>query len=146
MSQIFDVLVVSVKVKVKFMLSLLGGGYGEAPWRFLGDLCRLEAEMEALDDCPDDSDDESMAIAQLLLRQQCYRINDGAFAAFADSIRRRRMLSLLANAGSTRHGIDRMRRLQACLLSRMGEPMRRDDLITIDAEDILSSRVSHAAP
>ena len=103
--------------------------------------------MEALDDCPDDSDDESMAIAQLLLRQQCYRINDGAFAAFADSIRRRRMFSLFANAGSIRHGIDRMRRLQAnCLLSRMGEPMRRDDLITIDAEDILSSRVSHAAP
>ena len=92
--------------------------------------------MEALDDCPDDSDDESMAIAQLLLRQQCYRINDGAFAAFADSIRRRRMFSLFANAGSIRHGIDRMRRLQAnCLLSRMGEPMRRDDLITIDAEE-----------
>ena len=65
--------------------------------------------MEALDDCPDDSDDESMAIAQLLLRQQCYRINDGAFAAFADSIRCRRMFSLFANAGSIRHGIDRMR-------------------------------------
>lgn len=73
--------------------------------------------------------------------------NDGAFAVFADSIRRRRMLLLFANARSIRHGIDRMRRLQANrLLSRMGEPMRRDELITIDAENILRSRVSYAAP
>jgi hypothetical protein len=57
------------------------------------------------------------------------------------------MLLLFANARSIRHGIDRMRRLQANrLLSRLGEPMRRDELIMIDAENILSSRVSYAAP
>jgi len=93
-------------------------------------------------DFPDYSDDELMAIAQLLLRQQNYRFGDGALQAFTDYIRRRRQLPFFANARSMRNAIDRMRLRQANrLFSRMGEPMTRDDLITISADDILSSRV-----
>ena len=93
-------------------------------------------------DFPDYSNDELMAIAQLLLRQQNYRLADGATQAFTDYIRRRRQLPFFANARSMRNAIDRMRLRQANrLFSRMGEPMTRDDLITISADDILSSRV-----
>ena len=93
-------------------------------------------------DFPDYSNDELMAIAQLLLRQQNYRFGDGALQAFTDYIRRRRQLPFFANARSMRNAIDRMRLRQANrLFSRMGEPMTRDDLITISADDILSSRV-----
>ena len=93
-------------------------------------------------DFPDYSNDELMAIAQLLLRQQNYRLADGATQAFTDYIRRRRQLPFFANARSMRNAIDRMRLRQANrLFSRMGEPMNRDDLITISADDILSSRV-----
>jgi len=93
-------------------------------------------------DFPDYSNDELMAIAQLLMRQQNYRLADGATQAFTDYIRRRRQLPFFANARSMRNAIDRMRLRQANrLFSRMGEPMTRDDLITISADDILSSRV-----
>jgi len=93
-------------------------------------------------DFPDYSNDELMAIAQLLLRQQNYRLADGATQAFTDYICRRRQLPFFANARSMRNAIDRMRLRQANrLFSRMGEPMTRDDLITISADDILSSRV-----
>ena len=93
-------------------------------------------------DFPDYSNDELMAIAQLLLRQQNYRFGDGALQAFTKYIRRRRQLPFFANARSMRNAIDRMRLRQANrLFSRMGEPMTRDDLITISADDILSSRV-----
>ena len=93
-------------------------------------------------DFPDYNNDELMAIAQLLLRQQNYRFGDGALQAFTEYIRRRRQLPFFANARSMRNAIDRMRLRQANrLFSRMGEPMTRDDLITISADDILSSRV-----
>ena len=93
-------------------------------------------------DFPDYSNDELMAIAQLLLRQQNYRFGDGALQSFTEYIRRRRQLPFFANARSMRNAIDRMRLRQANrLFSRMGEPMTRDDLITICADDILSSRV-----
>ena len=93
-------------------------------------------------DFPDYSNDELMAIAQLLLRQQNYRFGDDALQAFTEYIRRRRQLPFFANARSMRNAIDRMRLRQANrLFSRMGEPMTRDDLITISADDILSSRV-----
>ena len=93
-------------------------------------------------DFPDYSNDELMAITQLLLRQQNYRLADGATQAFTDYICRRRQLPFFANARSMRNAIDRMRLRQANrLFSRMGEPMTRDDLITISADDILSSRV-----
>ena len=93
-------------------------------------------------DFPDYSDDELMAIAQLLLRQQSYRLDDLALEAFTDYIRRRRLLPFFANARSIRNAIDRMRLRQANrLFSRMDAPITRDDLITIHADDILSSRV-----
>jgi len=93
-------------------------------------------------DFPDYSNDELMAIVQLLLRRQNYRLDDDALQAFTEYIRRRRQLPFFANARSMRNAIDRMRLRQANrLFSRMGEPMTRDDLINISADDILSSRV-----
>ncbi len=93
-------------------------------------------------DFPDYSDDELMSIAQLLLRQQSYRFNDDALEAFADYISRRRLLPFFANARSVRNAIDRMRLRQANrLFARMGEPISREDLMTIHADDIRSSRV-----
>lgn len=93
-------------------------------------------------DFPDYSDEELMEVAQKLLREQNYRFDDGAVRAFTDYIARRRQLPFFANARSIRNAIDRMRLRQANrLFSRMGEPLDRDDLITIQATDILSSRV-----
>ena len=93
-------------------------------------------------DFPDYSDQELMEIAQMLLEKQAYRFDSQAKVVFADYIFRRRQLPFFANARSIRNAIDRMRLRQANrLFSRMGECLSRDDLITITAADILSSRV-----
>ena len=93
-------------------------------------------------DFPDYSNEELMQIATMLLQQQNYCFDDSAVGAFADYIARRRQLPLFANARSIRNAIDRMRLRQANrLFARMGQALNRDDLITITAADILSSRV-----
>jgi len=93
-------------------------------------------------DFPDYSNEELMKIAKMLLKQQNYCFDDDAVRAFADYIARRRQLPLFANARSIRNAIDRMRLRQANrLFARMGQALDRNDLITIKAADILSSRV-----
>ena len=93
-------------------------------------------------DFPEYSDQELMEIAQKPLVQQNYRFDPTAELAFADYVRRRRELPFFANARSIRNAIDRMRLRQANrLFSRMEAPLSREDLITIQASDILCSRV-----
>ncbi|TCD56453.1 CbbX protein [Synechococcus sp. BS55D] len=93
-------------------------------------------------DFPDYSDSELMEIALLLLHQQNYCFTDSAQKAFADYISRRRLLPFFANARSIRNALDRLRLRQANrLFSRMAEPLNREDLITIEASDVLASRV-----
>ncbi len=91
---------------------------------------------------PDYSNQELMAIAQLLLVQQHYCFSDDALNVFEDYIERRRQLPFFANARSIRNALDRTRLRQANrLFARMGEPLSRDELMTIEPADILASRV-----
>lgn len=91
---------------------------------------------------PDYSNQELMAIAQLLLVQQHYCFSDDAVNVFEDYIERRRQLPFFANARSIRNALDRTRLRQANrLFARMGEPLSRDELMTIEPADILASRV-----
>jgi probable Rubsico expression protein CbbX len=93
-------------------------------------------------DFPDYSAEELLAIAQLILAGENYRFSEEARAAFADYIRRRMQLPFFANARSIRNAIDRARMRQANrLFNRMGSPLTKLDLITIEAEDITASRV-----
>ncbi|MFM7635211.1 MAG: CbbX protein [Cyanobacteriota bacterium] len=93
-------------------------------------------------DFPDYSAEELLAIAQLILMAENYRFSQEARAAFADYITRRMQLPFFANARSIRNAIDRARMRQANrLFSRMGSPLTKLDLITIEAADITASRV-----
>ena len=93
-------------------------------------------------DFPDYSADELLAIARLVLAAENYRFSDEATAAFSDYIQRRMQLPFFANARSIRNAIDRARMRQANrLFSRMGSPLTKRDLMTIEAEDITASRV-----
>ncbi|MCP9942465.1 CbbX protein [Cyanobium sp. ATX 6E8] len=93
-------------------------------------------------DFPDYSAAELLAIAQLILAAENYRFSEEAAAAFADYIQRRMQLPFFANARSIRNAIDRARMRQANrLFSRMGTPLTKLDLMTIEAEDITASRV-----
>ena len=93
-------------------------------------------------DFPDYSAGELLAIAQLVLAAENYRFSEEATAAFADYIHRRMQLPFFANARSIRNAIDRARMRQANrLFSRLGSPLTKLDLMTIEAEDIKASRV-----
>ncbi len=93
-------------------------------------------------DFPDYNAEELLAIAQLILADENYRFSDEARAAFTDYIGRRMQLPFFANARSIRNAIDRSRMRQANrLFSRMGSPLNKLDLMTIEAEDITASRV-----
>ena len=93
-------------------------------------------------DFPDYSADELLAIAQLVLAAENYRFSQEATAAFSDYIHRRMQLPFFANARSIRNAIDRARMRQANrLFSRIGSPLTKLDLMTIEAEDITASRV-----
>ena len=92
-------------------------------------------------DFPDYSLDELLAIAQLMLAEQMYRFSPDAVKAFEAYLKRRMHLHRFANARSVRNAIDRARLRQANRLVAKGGRISKTDLMTIEAEDILASRV-----
>ena len=91
-------------------------------------------------DFPDYAPDELMAIAKLMLADQNYRFSPEAEKAFAEYIPRRMKLDHFSNARSIRNALDRARLRQANRLFA-ARNLTKGDLITIEAEDIRSSRV-----
>jgi hypothetical protein len=93
-------------------------------------------------DFPDYSADELMAIARLMLAGQNYRFSTEGEKAFAEYIPLRMKLPHFANARSIRNALDRARLRQANrLFAGKDRKLTRLDLITIEPEDILVSRV-----
>ena len=94
-------------------------------------------------DFPDYTAEELLAIAKLILADENYRLSEEASAAFAEYIVRRMQLPFFANARSIRNAIDRARMRQANrLFNRIGSlPITKRDLMTLEAEDITTSRV-----
>jgi len=94
-------------------------------------------------DFPDYTAEELLAIAKLILAEENYRLSEEASSAFAEYIVRRMQLPFFANARSIRNAIDRARMRQANrLFNRIGSlPITKRDLMTLEAEDITTSRV-----
>jgi probable Rubsico expression protein CbbX len=117
-------------------------GYGDRMEDFYRSNPGLSSRVAHHLEFPDYSDEELMQIAALLLEDQHYRLSAEAIEAFSEYISRRRQLPFFANARSIRNALDRARLRQANrLFNRMGERLTRDDLITIEAQDIRASRV-----
>jgi probable Rubsico expression protein CbbX len=92
-------------------------------------------------DFPDYALDELLVIAQLMLAEQMYRFSPEALQAFEAYLKRRMHLPRFANARSVRNGLDRARLRQANRLLARGGRISKTDLMTIESEDILASRV-----
>lgn len=92
-------------------------------------------------DFPDYSDAELLAIAERLLEAQRYRFGAEARASFADYLVARRARPHFANARSVRNALDRARLRQAGRLFEAPAPLSAEELTTIEASDILASRV-----
>jgi probable Rubsico expression protein CbbX len=98
-------------------------------------------------DFPDYSPEELLAIAQLMVGQMDYRLDEGGLEAMRDYIDHRIRRPHFANARSIRNALDRARLRQASRLfheaqagGAAGGP-EREALMTIAAADIRASRV-----
>lgn len=117
-------------------------GYKDRMDAFYGSNPGLSSRVAHHLDFPDYSNEELMAIADLLLTDQHYSFSSDGLAAFEDYVSRRRQLPFFANARSIRNALDRARLRQANrLFARMDDRLSREDLITIEAADIRASRV-----
>jgi probable Rubsico expression protein CbbX len=92
-------------------------------------------------DFPDYSEPELMHIAKLMLERLNYGFDADAEAAFARYIGLRREQPHFANARSIRNALDRMRLRQATRLFSVGDTLSREQLWTLQAQDVLASRV-----
>jgi probable Rubsico expression protein CbbX len=93
-------------------------------------------------DFPDYSEGELMQIAQLMLGHLKYNFDAGAESAFSKYVALRKQQPHFANARSIRNALDRIRLRHATrLFSAADSSLTREQLCTLQAEDILASRV-----
>ena len=93
-------------------------------------------------DFPDYSPSELLSIAKLMLASQNYRLSPEGEKAFGEYIKLRMKLEHFANARSVRNALDRARLRQANrLFLGAKKNLSKTDLMTLEAEDILASRV-----
>lgn len=91
---------------------------------------------------PDYGTDELLHIAERMLQASHYRFGNGAREAFDAYLSRRITQPHFANARSVRNALDRARLRQASrLFADRHRALSADDLSTIEAPDILASRV-----
>ena len=92
-------------------------------------------------DFPDYTAEQLMQIARLMLDQQAYELTPEAQAIFAEYLELRMHQPRFANARSVRNAIDRARLRQASRLFDEGGTLTRSQLMRIEPEDLLKSRV-----
>jgi hypothetical protein len=91
---------------------------------------------------PDYTHGELLAIADRMLAGMHYRLDGTARAALEEYVTRRMVRPRFANARSVRNALDRARLRQASrLLEARGEPLSRERLVTLEADDFRKSRV-----
>jgi probable Rubsico expression protein CbbX len=122
-------------------LVVILAGYKDKMDRFFQSNPGMRSRIAHHLDFPDYSPDELLAIAKLMLAQQNYRFSSEAEQAFSEYIKRRMQQPHFANARSMRNALDRSRLRQANRLFAKGNKLSKTDLMTIEAEDILASRV-----
>ena len=76
-----------------------------------------------------------------MLARQDYRLSPAAEQAFREYLDRRMRLPRFAHGRSTRNAIDRARLRHASRLVESGEAPGRDELMTIEADDIYASSI-----
>jgi probable Rubsico expression protein CbbX len=93
-------------------------------------------------DFPDYLPEELQAIAQRMLEDMQYRLSPAGLEALREYIPLRMLQPHFANARSIRNALDRARLRQANRLFALKDKrLTRDELMTIEAEDLRASRV-----
>jgi probable Rubsico expression protein CbbX len=123
-------------------LVVILAGYKDRMERFFASNPGMRSRIAHHIDFPDYSAEELVVIARLMLAEQNYRFSADAEKAFAQYVALRMRLEHFSNARSVRNALDRARLRQANrLVAGRRARLTRVDLMTIEAEDILASRV-----
>ena len=127
-------------------LVVILAGYGEPMTNFFASNPGFRSRIAHHIEFPDYSEDELLGIAELMLQERGYRFSTAAREAFINYIALRKVQPFFSNARSIRNAVDRIRLRQADrLVADLDRMLSVADLETIDAADILASRVFAAA-
>ena len=117
-------------------------GYGDRMEKFFQSNPGFRSRIAHHVDFPDYSDPELLWIAELMLQQQNYRFSPEAREAFVRYIAARKLQPLFSNARSIRNALDRIRLRQANrIVAKLDRTLTADDVMAIEAGDVLASRV-----
>jgi hypothetical protein len=123
-------------------LVVILAGYADRMDRFFASNPGFRSRIAHHIDFPDYAPQELMAIAELMLAGQNYRFSPAAKDAFARYVATRMRQPHFANARSIRNALDRARLRQAVrLFETRDRLLTAEDLMTIDAAEVLASRV-----
>ena len=128
-------------------LVVILAGYADRMDRFYATNPGFRSRVAHHIDFPDYGEAELLGIGEAILARQAYRLTPDAREALMRYIAARRRLPHFANARSIRNALDRARLRQANRLvgDLDGAPVSIDDLGSIEASDILASRVFQEA-
>ncbi len=122
-------------------LVVILAGYGERMDAFFASNPGFRSRIAHHIDFPDFAEAELVQIAELMLARQNYRLSPAGREALVAYVAARKTQPLFANARSIRNALDRARLRQASRVFAQAGPVTVDELSTIDAPDILASRV-----
>ncbi|MBS9475947.1 CbbX protein [Ancylobacter radicis] len=122
-------------------LVVILAGYADRMERFFTANPGFRSRVAHHIDFPDYSGGELEAIGGRILGQMNYRLSPAAQEAFHRYVELRMAQPHFANGRSVRNALDRARLRQANRLFAGDKPVTADDLSTLEAEDILASRV-----
>ena len=128
-------------------LVVILAGYGDRMEKFFQSNPGFRSRIAHHIDFPDYSEAELLAIAELMLDEQNYHLSPEARDAFVRYIAIRKTQPLFSNARSIRNALDRIRLRQANrLVSRLDRVLTSAEVTSIEAEDVLASRVFSEGP
>ena len=122
-------------------LVVILAGYKDRMDEFFGSNPGMQSRVAHHIDFPDFTVEELMRIGDLMLDQRAYAFSPEAREVFREYVERRRRRPRFAHGRSIRNAIDRARLRQASRLFESETALGRDELITIEAEDLLKSSV-----
>nr|BCG67752.1 RuBisCO expression protein [Haptophyceae sp. NIES-3900] len=123
-------------------LVVIFAGYKEPMDKFYESNPGLSSRVANHVDFPDYTSEELLLISNMIIAEQQYRFTEEAEKVLLEYIDRRKTQPHFANARSVRNAIDRARMRQANRMFNSGDKvLTKADLVTIEAQDILQSRV-----
>ncbi|WP_438274194.1 CbbX protein [Nitrobacter sp.] len=123
-------------------LVVILAGYADRMERFFSSNPGFRSRIAHHIDFPDYTNEELLAIAEVMLRHMNYKFTSDARDAFVRYIALRKAQPLFSNARSIRNALDRIRLRQANrLVADQNAILTVDDVQSVVASDVLASRV-----